>query len=69
VGYGKTDTNKNCEEYWIVRNSWGPTWGENGFFRICMDGAGDSDIPLGTCLVNMFATWPTAKNQTNTDSF
>ena len=32
VGYGQDNTTE--EDYWIVANSWGPTWGLDGFFKI-----------------------------------
>jgi len=32
VGYGSDKT--NGQDYWIIRNSWSPFWGENGFIRL-----------------------------------
>jgi C1A family cysteine protease len=43
VGYG----NEFGQEYWIVRNSWGESWGENGYFRIALG--------TGVCGINKYA--------------
>lgn len=33
VGYGVSE--EDGTPYWLVRNSWGTHWGEQGFFRVC----------------------------------
>jgi len=44
VGYGHVQRGERgtgwCREYWVVRNTWGKVWGDDGFFKLCMDGTG-----------------------------
>lgn len=50
VGYG-TDGN---QEFYIVKNSWGSSWGEQGYIRIAAEAKG-----AGICGIQMQSLWPT----------
>lgn len=51
VGYG----NQGGQNYWLLRNSWSPSWGENGYFRILKDMTPGS---LGCLAVNVMSSYP-----------
>jgi cathepsin L len=50
VGYG-TDTRGSRLPYWIVRNSWGPDWGNGGYINIVRN--------KNMCGISLAASYPT----------
>ncbi|KAJ8925455.1 hypothetical protein NQ315_009289 [Exocentrus adspersus] len=52
IGWGEEYTFNGVQKYWKVANSWGPNWGENGYFRIVRG--------VDECEIESFvlAVWP-----------
>jgi cathepsin L len=54
VGYGSS----NGVDYWKVKNSWGTSWGDEGYIYICRSCSKNG--AEGECGINMYPAYPNA---------
>jgi len=56
MGYGHDD--ELDMDYWLIRNSWGPRWGESGFVRVQRDFENFANNGCNSAEINSYARVP-----------
>jgi hypothetical protein len=61
VGYGTSSTG---QDYYILRNQWGTSWGMQGYMYFTRDTIGNTNV----CEIASFASYPIVKSEPNANS-